>query len=217
MDSGTTVRLEPYAVAPLGGGPRAAVTVAVLALRLRGVADAGRPGTVRVSGEPVGAGQALPPLCGAALAELQQSGGMRELPGRPGVRRALGYLRDGLVAAGLLRTLPPRRTGAGRRALDALRAGHPLPRARKGLSPDDALMAVALHGDPALRDLAGRLALRAGLIARAEGRTTGRCATPRARRTRAAPPRTESTPKGRPSRGGRPQVSCPAAVRPSAS
>ncbi|MFI6931101.1 TIGR04222 domain-containing membrane protein [Streptomyces sp. NPDC050287] len=169
MGSGTTVRLEPYEVALLRGGPRAAVTVAVLALYLRGAAEAGRPGTVRVSGEPVGAGQALPPLAEAVLAELRQPVGVRELAGRPSVRRAVADMRRGLVAAGLLRSRPSRpsrRTRAGRRGLDALQAGHPLPRDRKGLSTEEVLMAVTLHGDPALRLLAGRFALRSGLTAR---------------------------------------------------
>jgi hypothetical protein len=168
MAGGTRVRLEPYEIALLRGGPRAAVTVAVLALYLRGAAEAGRPGTVRVSGEPVGAGQALPPLAEAVLAELRQPVGLRELAGRPGVRRAVADIRRRLVAAGLLRSLPPRRTRAGRRGLDALRAGHPLPCGRKGLSTDEVLMTAALHGDPALRLLAGRFALRAGLTARVE-------------------------------------------------
>ncbi|WP_267883821.1 TIGR04222 domain-containing membrane protein [Streptomyces cellulosae] len=168
MGSGTRLRLEPYEVALLRGGPRAAVTVAVLALYLRGAAEAGRPGTVRVSGEPVGAGQALSPLAEAVLAELRQPVGVRELSGRPGVRRAVADIRRGLMAAGLLRCLPARRTRAGRRTLDALHAGHPLPRDRKTLSADEAPMAVALHGDPALRLVAGRFALRAGLIPRVE-------------------------------------------------
>ncbi|MFF1440257.1 hypothetical protein [Streptomyces sp. NPDC058295] len=68
----------------------------------------------------------------------------------------------------MLRSLPPRRTRAARRALRALRDAHPLPAGRKGLSTDDVLMAVALHGEPALSVLAARFALRAGLIARAE-------------------------------------------------
>ncbi|WP_405621009.1 TIGR04222 domain-containing membrane protein [Streptomyces sp. NBC_00076] len=168
MDSGTTVRLKPYEVALLRGGPRAAVTVAVLALHLLGAADAGRPGTVRVSGEPGGAGQALPPLYEAVLTALQQPAGVAELVDRTSVRRALDDLRAGLLSAGLLRTLPPRRTRAARRALDALYADHPLPTGRRGLSADGILMAVALHGDPALTVLAARFALRAGLTARAE-------------------------------------------------
>ncbi|WP_217238931.1 TIGR04222 domain-containing membrane protein [Streptomyces sp. AC555_RSS877] len=168
MDSGTTVRLEPHEVALLRGGPRAAVTVAVLALYLRGAADAGRPGTVRVSGELSGAGHALSALDQAVYAALQQPAGIRELSGRPAVRQEVSAVRAGLVAAGLLRALPPRRTRAARHALAALRAQHPLPARRKGLPTADALFRVALHGDPALAALAPRFAMRAGLTARVE-------------------------------------------------
>ncbi|WLW51244.1 hypothetical protein [Streptomyces sp. YU58] len=88
MDSGTTVRLKPCTVAPLRGGPRAAVTVAALAPRLRGVADAGRPATVRAPGEPVGAGQTLPAVCAAVLAALQEPVTVRDLAAAPGARQA---------------------------------------------------------------------------------------------------------------------------------
>ncbi|MEU0075960.1 TIGR04222 domain-containing membrane protein [Streptomyces sp. NPDC006332] len=168
MNSGATVRLTPHEVALLRGGPRAAVTVAVLALHLLGAVEAGRPGTVRVSGEPGGAGQALSPLSDAVLASLQQPAAVAELLRRATVRQALDEMRGSLLSAGLLRSLPPRRTRAARRALDALYADHPLPAGRRGLSTEDTLMAVALHGDPALTVLAGRFALRAGLTARAE-------------------------------------------------
>ncbi|WLW51245.1 hypothetical protein [Streptomyces sp. YU58] len=86
----------------------------------------------------------------------------------PGARQAPGELRRDLMSAGLSRRLPPRPTRAGRCALDALCAGRPLPRDRKGLSADGIASAVALHGEPALRVLAGRFALRAGLVARVE-------------------------------------------------
>ncbi|WP_406496407.1 TIGR04222 domain-containing membrane protein [Streptomyces sp. NBC_01604] len=168
MDSGTTVRPAPHEVALLRGGPRAAVTVAVLALHLRGFADAGRPGTVRVSGEPQGAGQALSDLDRALYASLQQPVSIGELVRHPAVRREIAALRDRLTAAGLLRTLPPQRTRAARRTLDALRAEHPVPARRKDLSTADALFAVALHGDAALAVLVPRFALRAGLTARVE-------------------------------------------------
>ncbi|MEV2210051.1 TIGR04222 domain-containing membrane protein [Streptomyces sp. NPDC050997] len=168
MGSGTTVRLKPHEVALLRGGPRAAVTVAVLALHLLGAVEAGRPGTVRVSGEPAGAGQALSPLSEAVLTSLQQPAGVTELLDQPSVRQALDHIRGSLLSADLLRTLPPRRTRAARRALDALYAAHPLPAGRRGLSADDTLMAVALYGDPALTVLAARFALRAGLTARVE-------------------------------------------------
>ncbi|OQR59507.1 hypothetical protein B6E66_35300 [Streptomyces maremycinicus] len=171
MSGGTSVRLEPYEVALLRGGPRAAVTVAVLALRLSGLADAGRPGRIRataVTGTASAAQPALPPLPQAVYAALPRPASIAELEARPGVREALSALRAELVAAGMLRSLPPRRTRAARRALRALRDGHPLPAGRKGPSTDDVLMAVALYGEPALSVLAARFALRAGLIARAE-------------------------------------------------
>ncbi|MFE9440105.1 TIGR04222 domain-containing membrane protein [Streptomyces sp. NPDC006602] len=168
MDNGTRVRLEPHEVALLRGGPRAAVTVAVLALHLRGAADAGRPGTVRVSGEPGGAGRALSALDQAVYVALRQPAGIRELSQRPAVRQEVAALRAGLVAAGLVRALPPRRTRAARRVLDALRAERPLPARRKDLPTADALFAVALYGAPALAALVPRFALRAGLTARAE-------------------------------------------------
>ena len=168
MGSGTTVRLKAHEVALLRGGPRAAVTVAVLGLHLRGVVDAGRPGTIRVSGEPGGAGQALTPLDRAVHAGLQTPISVSELERVPAVRQELAALRAGLSAAGLLRALPPRRTRAARRALDALRAEHPVPARRKDLPAYDTLLAVALHGTPALVALVPRFAMRAGLTARAE-------------------------------------------------
>ncbi|MFH0175994.1 TIGR04222 domain-containing membrane protein [Streptomyces cacaoi] len=187
MSGGTSVRLEPYEVALLRGGPRAAVTVAVLALQLRGLVDAGRPGRIRATGaigasgappaEDAGDGRpaldALPALPKVVCAALQRPASIAELEARPDVREALSGLRAGLVAAGMLRSLPPRRTRAARRALRALRGGHPLPAGRKGLSTDDVLMAVALYGESALSVLAARFALRAGLIARAEVADTG--------------------------------------------
>ncbi|KQX63406.1 hypothetical protein [Streptomyces sp. Root1310] len=207
MNGGTSVRLEPYEVALLRGGPRAAVTVAALALQLRGLVEAGRPGRIRAtrapgvtgapgvtrptsatgtpSAEDAGGGRsargaqppvpdtpdaqpALDALPEAVHAALQRPASFAELEARPDVREALSGLRAGLVAAGMLRSLPPRRTRAARRALRVLRDGHPLPTGRKGLSTEDVLMAVALHGEPALSVLAARFALRAGLIARAE-------------------------------------------------
>lgn len=196
MSGGTSVRLEPYEVALLRGGPRAAVTVAALALQLRGLVDAGRPGRIRATRAPGAAGAtgaratgapsagdtrggrptqealdalpALDTLPETVYAALQRPASLAELEARLDVREALSGLRAGLVAAGMLRSLPPRRTRAARRVLRALREGHPLPTGRKGLSEADVLMAVALYGEPALSVLAARFALRAGLIARAE-------------------------------------------------
>ncbi|MEU0167050.1 hypothetical protein ABZ214_16530 [Streptomyces iakyrus] len=47
MSDGTAVRLEPHEIALLGEGPRAAVTVAVVELHLRGLVEADLPGTIR--------------------------------------------------------------------------------------------------------------------------------------------------------------------------
>ncbi|SES09928.1 TIGR04222 domain-containing protein [Streptomyces sp. yr375] len=173
MSGGTPVRLEPYEVALLRGGSRAAVTVAVLALHLRGLIDVGRPGRIRASAVAPSEGteNALPVLPAAVRAALQRPMSVAELEARPEVREALAGVRAGLVAAGMLRSLPPRRTRAARRALSALLVEHPLPPLpadRKGLSADDTLLAVALHGESALNILAARFALRAGLTARAE-------------------------------------------------
>ncbi|MDX3240482.1 TIGR04222 domain-containing membrane protein [Streptomyces sp. ME18-1-4] len=173
MSGGTSVRLEPYEVALLRGGSGAAVTVAVLALHLRGLIEVGRPGRIRATGTAPSedAGDDLFPLPAAVYATLQRFVSIPELETRPDVHRALAELRAGLVAAGMLRSLPPRRTRTARRTLSALRLGHPLPTLpadRKGLPSDDILMAVALHGEAALSVLAARFALRAGLTARAE-------------------------------------------------
>jgi hypothetical protein len=171
MNSATTSRPEPHEIALLRGGPRAAVTVAVLALHLRGVAKAGRPGTMRTSGAAAGAGT-LPPLTKAVHAALYRPAGMRQLLDRRGVRDALAALREELTAAGLLRTFPPGRTRAARATLRALRRQHPLPVDREGHSPEDTLLAVALYGDRALTALVPRFAQEAGLVGR--GGTTER-------------------------------------------
>ncbi|MFM9628876.1 MULTISPECIES: TIGR04222 domain-containing membrane protein [Streptomyces] len=199
MSTGTSIRLRPYEVALLRGGPRAAVTVAVVALHLRGDVEAGRPGRLRTSeASSEAAGQApppqtsppsqappaplapasspdpasspapLPPLAEAVRAALARPAGLPQVRDHADVRAALAELQAGLRAAGLLRAFPPHRTRTARRALDALSAEHPLPTSRKGLPESDALMAVALHGEPALHVLVPRFALRAGLITRAE-------------------------------------------------
>lgn len=163
--SGTpTVRLEPYEIALVRGGPRAAVTVAVLDLHLRGAVGAGRAGTMRTSG-PV-SGQELPPLTRAVHAALYRSAGMRQLLDRQGVRSALAETRRSLTAAGLLRTFPPGRPRTARRALKELREQHPLPTHRTGLPAQETLLAVALYGDRALTALAPRFAREAGLTGR---------------------------------------------------
>ena len=173
MDDGDAVfRLGPHEVALLRGGDRAAVVTAVVDLHLRGVVEAGRPGTMRTSeASTEGAGTDLPPLCPLARPvrqALHEPCGLPEVLRAADVRRALAGLRAELRAAGLLRVLPPRRTGAARRGLDALLAQHPLPTTRRGLSATETLFVLALHGEAALTVLVPRFALRAGLTRRAE-------------------------------------------------
>ncbi|MFJ8111959.1 TIGR04222 domain-containing membrane protein [Streptomyces sp. NPDC096132] len=172
MSGDRSVRLQPYEVALLRGGPRAAVTAAVVDLHLRGVVEAGRPGRLRTSeASSEAAGQTpppLPPLAEAVRAELARPTAPAELPKRPAVRGALAELVLVLRSARLLRVLPPHRSRAGRQALEALLAEHPLPANRKDLPTDDAVLAVALHGDAALQLLVPRFALRTGLLPRTE-------------------------------------------------
>ncbi|MEU3277623.1 TIGR04222 domain-containing membrane protein [Streptomyces antibioticus] len=116
--------IGPYEVALLRGGPRAAVTTAVVELYLRGVVEAGRPGRLRTSGSsPEEAGPASPPpppLAAAVRAALHRPAGLPELPADPGIGRALTGLVREVRSAGLPRALPPHR---GRGARTALRAG----------------------------------------------------------------------------------------------
>ncbi|MEW2283010.1 TIGR04222 domain-containing membrane protein [Streptomyces sp. NPDC047841] len=156
---------DPCAVALLRGGDRAALTVAVLGMHLRGAVEAGRPGTLRKSA----AGDAGPlphPLEKAVRTALYRPAGPRELPARAVVRRALARMRAELAAQGLLRVLPPGRTRAARRLLADLRARRPLPEGPDGLSQDEVLLAVALYGGRALTALAPRFAREAGLTGR---------------------------------------------------
>jgi hypothetical protein len=169
MGDGTAVRLEPHEIALLGGGPRAAVTVALVELHLRGLVEADLPGTVRRGVADAVAGGPPP----SALAEamhtfLGEPVGLRTLVRAPAIRLAVALLRIPLAEAGLLRYPllgPPR---AARRHVRDLRHDHPLPANRRGLSDHDRLSAVALHGEPALRLLVPRFALRAGPVHRAE-------------------------------------------------
>ncbi|MFH8770176.1 MULTISPECIES: TIGR04222 domain-containing membrane protein [unclassified Streptomyces] len=183
MAGTTRIPTEPQALALLRGGARAAVTVAVLGLHLRGAVKAWRPGTMRTSGPAPGS--PLTTLAKAVHTGLYRPAGMRQLLDRRPVREALGELRADLVGAGLLRAVLPgptlprvlgfARTGGtpiARRALKDLRARHPLPARRSGLSPEDKLLLAALHGDKALAVLAPRFTREAGLTGR--GGTTER-------------------------------------------
>ncbi|MFJ8033364.1 TIGR04222 domain-containing membrane protein [Streptomyces sp. NPDC096032] len=166
MDRTPSIPPDACAVALLRGGDRAALTVAVLGLHLRGVVEAGRPGTLRRAGGPAAAGPFRHPLEKAVRTGLYRPAGPRELPGRAVVRRALARMRAELRAAGLLRSLPPGPTRAARRELAALRALHPLPDGPGGLSHDQVLLTVALHGERALTVLVPVFARDSGLTGR---------------------------------------------------
>ncbi|MFH8798730.1 TIGR04222 domain-containing membrane protein [Streptomyces sp. NPDC017936] len=167
--------LRPHEIALLRGGPRAAVTVAVVGLHLRGAVEAGRPGTLRAREAAVADAlpghpppSSLPPLESAVHASLHEPCGPRKLVRRPDVRLAVALMRIPLAQAGLLRHPLLGPTRAARRGVRALRERHALPAGRHGLTDDDKLLLVALHGEAALRALVPRFALRAGLLARAE-------------------------------------------------
>ncbi|MGA5898684.1 TIGR04222 domain-containing membrane protein [Streptomyces venetus] len=169
MVDGTAVRLEPHEIALLGEGPRAAVTVAVVDLYLRGLAEADRPGTVRAGvADAVSARRPASPLAQAVHARLHEPAGLRTLVKDPEVRLAVALMRVPLAEAGLLRYPLLGATRAARRHVRDLRRRHPLPADRRGLTDNERLLAVALHGEAALRLLVPRFALRVGLVRRAE-------------------------------------------------
>ncbi|MEV7990958.1 TIGR04222 domain-containing membrane protein [Streptomyces sp. NPDC086077] len=189
-----SVRETPHEIALLSGGPRAAVTVAVVALHLRGAVEAGVPGTIRAAEGEAGRGlPALPPpgvsldapadcVGGQATAVtgvmrasylesavyhcLDEPREMGELVRHADVRWALAEVRVGLAEAGLLRYPLLGPTRAARRRLKLLRSAYPSPTSRRGVPDQDKLIAVALHGEPALRVLVPRFAFRAGLTDR---------------------------------------------------
>ncbi|MFF7307903.1 TIGR04222 domain-containing membrane protein [Streptomyces sp. NPDC008137] len=169
MRDGTAVRLEPHEIALLGEGPRAAVTVAVVELYLRGLVEADRPGTVRKGiADVVSAERPPSPLAQAVHTSLREPAGLRTLVKDPDIRIALALMRIPLAGAGLLRYPLLGPTRAARRKVRELRRSHPLPASRHGLTDGERLLAVALHGEPALHLLVPRFALRAGLVRRAE-------------------------------------------------
>ncbi|MFD9792224.1 TIGR04222 domain-containing membrane protein [Streptomyces sp. NPDC059070] len=109
--------LDPVAAACVRGGPRAALTVALVGLHLSGAVEAGAPGTVRLRETP---DRPPCPLQRAAALSLQRPLGVRPLLARPRVRQAVDNLVDGLAADGVLRR--PRRW----KAAQPLLAGVPL-------------------------------------------------------------------------------------------
>ncbi|GGY15414.1 TIGR04222 domain-containing membrane protein [Streptomyces djakartensis] len=169
MSDGTAARLEPHEIALLGEGPRAAVTVAVVELHLRGLVEPGQPGTVRASvADAVSAERPLSPLARAVYAALREPAGPKTLVKDPDVRVAVARMRIPLAEAGLLRYPRLGATRGARRQVRDLRQRHPLPASRRGLTDHERLLAVALHGEAALRRMVPRFALRAGLVRRAE-------------------------------------------------
>ncbi len=127
MSDGTVGRLEPHEIALLGEGPRAAVTVAVVDLHLRGLAEAGRPGTVRaVIADAMSAERPPPPLAQAVYDALHEPADLRTLVKDPGVLVALADMRVPLAGAGLLRYPLLGATRGARRQVRALRQRPPL-------------------------------------------------------------------------------------------
>ncbi|WP_442804351.1 TIGR04222 domain-containing membrane protein [Streptomyces luteogriseus] len=168
MSDGTAVRLEPHEIALLGDGPRAAVTVAVVELYLRGLVEPDLPGTVRAGvADAVEAMQPPSPLAAAVHGCLRAPAAPKALVKDPEVRLAVAVMRIPLAEAGLLRCPLLGPTRAARRHVRALRDLHPLPASRQGMSDHERLLLVALHGEAALRLLVPRFALRAGLVRRA--------------------------------------------------
>ncbi|WP_328874689.1 TIGR04222 domain-containing membrane protein [Streptomyces sp. NBC_00287] len=165
MSVGTDHPLEPYGIALLRGGPRAAVTVAVVALRLRGIVEAGRPGTLRRAAT-ADTTESWHPLEKAVRAGLYRPAGIRELLDRTVVDHALTRLRRELTTAGLLRSALPVLTRAGRRRLAELRQLHPLPAEGNALPREELVLAVALYGDRALTAFLPRFTESAGLVGR---------------------------------------------------
>lgn len=174
MGDAVTVPLEPHEIALLRGGPRAAVTVAVVGLYLRGEVEPGRPGTTRTTepvvtdAVPAHSPPPLPPLESAVRASLDEPRAPRKLAKRSDIRLAVALMRVPLAEAGLLRYPLLGPTRAARHHVRDLQRQHPLPTSRRGLTDHDKLLAVALHGEAALRALFPRFALRAGLLARAK-------------------------------------------------
>ncbi|MEY7980997.1 TIGR04222 domain-containing membrane protein, partial [Streptomyces pilosus] len=97
---------------------------------------------------------------------LAEPSAIRELVRDLDIRWAVAELRVGLAEAGMLRYPLLGSTRAARRRLQVLRKAFPLPASRRDLPDDERLLAVALHGETALRVLVPRFALRAGLTER---------------------------------------------------
>ncbi|GAA1366196.1 TIGR04222 domain-containing membrane protein [Streptomyces beijiangensis] len=160
----------------LRGGPRAAVTVAVVALALRGAVTPGKPGTLQTSGVASGAEGALEKAVHAAL---HRPLALRDLIDTPRVRAALEQVRRPLVEDGLWREHLPHRTRAGRQVVKGLAVELVLPEGAHaahevrelGWDTRERLLAVALYGDAGLAAVVPHLAREGGLTGRLRGDT----------------------------------------------
>ncbi|GAA1422220.1 hypothetical protein GCM10009601_23330 [Streptomyces thermospinosisporus] len=123
--------------------------------------------------DPVGSDWRALYLESAVYQCLHEPSDLRELVRDPVVKWAVAEVRVGLAAAGLVGWPALWATRAARRRLRVLRKAYPVPASRRGLPDHAKLLAVALHGEPALRVLVPRFALRAGLVPRAEVRDRG--------------------------------------------
>ncbi|MEU3888205.1 hypothetical protein [Streptomyces sp. NPDC029041] len=131
MGDGTAVRLEPHEIALLGGGPRAAVTVALVELYLRGRVEAGPPGTVRAGVADAAEAERQPSGSAAAVHTcLRVPVSPKALVKDPEIRLAVTLMRIPLAEAGLLRHPLPGPTRAARRHVRGQRHEHPLPTSR---------------------------------------------------------------------------------------
>jgi hypothetical protein len=168
------VQLSPEKVGMLRGGPRTAVTVAVVALALRGAVTPGKPGTMQTSGVASGAEGALEKAVHAALHRPLT---LRDLIDAPRVQSALDEVRRPLVEGGLWRERVPHRTRAGRHAVKELMGELVLPDGphaahdvrELGWDARERLLAVALYGDAGLAAVVPHLAREGGLTGRLRG------------------------------------------------
>ncbi|MFI8165018.1 hypothetical protein ACIGAN_01535 [Streptomyces sp. NPDC085931] len=104
MSDGTAVPPAPRGIAPRGDGPRAAVTVAVVDLHLRGLTEADPPGDAGPGRRGRRGGpRPLPPPAEAVHTRVRKPAGLKTLMEDPGIRLAVALTRVPLADAGLPR------------------------------------------------------------------------------------------------------------------
>jgi hypothetical protein len=121
-------------------------------------------GTLRAPRHLSGYGTGRTPRTTPSNEPLNPAPGASTAPGAGHIHGRRGPLAE----AGLLRYPLLGPTRAARRHVRELRRTHPLPAGRRGPTHRDRPLAVVLHGEPALRLLVPRFALRAGLVHRVE-------------------------------------------------